>query len=137
MPMPVVLVERQCFRRQSSRPAHDRAPFPLALRFVAGTRRVGEIKIYVVDHDEIERSIAVEIHECAPGAPSVLRSQKSAFLGLIFKCAIPLVAIENVLAPLRDEEIGGTVIIDIAGTYALSPAGATDARLFCDIFEFQ
>ena len=134
--MSVILIERQCFGGQTSRTAHDRFSFPLALAGLAGMRRVGEIEIHIVDNDQIQKSVAIEIEERATCAPARLGRSQPPLLGFVLEPAIAKVSIESVLSPLRDKQIRISVIVYIADTDPLSPAGEFDSCLVCNVFEF-
>src|SRR5438874_5758047 len=114
MSVSVILIKRQRFRRETARAAHDRLSFPLALAGLAGVRRVRQVEIHIVHDDEIKEPITVEIDERATCAPARLWRKQSTFLGLISKLAMAGISIENVLSPLRDEQVGITMIVDVS-----------------------
>src|SRR5438270_2327881 len=105
VPVSVILIERGRFGRQTARTAHDRSSFPLALAGLARVRRVGQVEIHVVDYDKIQKSVSVEIEECATCTPARRWRKQSPFLGLVLERTIPEISIENVLAPLGDEQV--------------------------------
>src|SRR5580698_3828742 len=133
----VILVKRDRLSRQTPRTADDRQALPLALRSFSGVRRLGWVEFNVVDDHKIQRAITVEIHKSTPGAPASFSGSQPPGLCLVAESAIALVAIENVLSPLCDEEIDIPIVIDIPGTDALTPSRVRQASLACDIFKLQ
>src|SRR5438128_8015384 len=133
----VILIKRERFWRQTARAAHDRLSFPLALAGLARVRRVCEVEVHIVHDDEIQKSITVEIDERATCTPARLWRKQPTFLSFVSKLAIAEVAIENVLSPLRNEQVGIAMIVDISDADSLSPSSGCDSRLVSDVFEFQ
>jgi len=58
VPVSVILIERERFGGQTSRAAHDRLSFPLALAGLARVRRMGQVEIHIVDYDKIQKSVS-------------------------------------------------------------------------------
>src|SRR5205814_574759 len=135
--MSVIFIERQCFGWQAPRTAHDRLALPLALAGLARMRRVGQVEIHIVDNDQIQKSVAIKIEERATCAPARLCKLQSALFGFVLKYAVAKISIENVLSPLRDEQVRKSVVIYIPDTDPLSPSGEFDSCLVGNIFEFQ
>src|ERR1700756_296407 len=102
--MPVILIQRDGFARQTSRPANHRETLPLALRFLTGMRRVRRIKIEIMNDNQIEKTIAVEINKRAPRTPARLRPGQSSLRRLVAERPIAQVVIQDVLAPLGNEQ---------------------------------
>ena len=98
---------------------------------------MGHVEIHIVDHDQIQKSVSVEIEECATCTPARFWRKQSPFLGLVLERAIPEISIENVLAPLGDEQVRISMIVDVSNTDSLSPSGGLDSRLVRNVFEFQ
>src|SRR5713101_9223701 len=91
----VILMERERFRRQTSRAAHDRLSFPLALAGLARVRRVGQVEVHIVDDDQVQKSVSVEIEERATCTPARFWRKQPPLFGLVLKCAISEISIEN------------------------------------------
>ncbi len=58
---------------------------------------------------------------------------KAGFLGDIGKRAIAVVAIEDVLTVVADEEVVPTVVVVVTDTATLTPTGSTETGLDSDI----
>ena len=137
VPVPIILIEGDRLARQASRTADDRQPLPFALRLFSRMRCLGRIELDVVGHDQIQRSIPVEVHKSASCTPACLRRRQTPRLRLILKLAVALVAIKNVLSPLRDEEIDIAVVVDVPGANSLPPSRVRQSSFGCDIFKLQ
>src|SRR5882762_1802978 len=135
--MPIVLIQGNGLSGQTARAAHDGNTLPDTLRVVSRTRRVGEIEIHVVNYHEIEIAIAVEIQEGATSAPTRGRLEQTPRFGLILKCSITLVSIENISTPLCNEQIWMAIVVNVAHANPLSPTRVRDSCLFGHVFELQ
>lgn len=100
-------------------------------------RSLGRVELDVVDHEKVEKAVAVEIEEGAAGAPARLRRGKATAFSFIVKGAVALVVVENVASPLGDEDVVVAVVIDVACADALSPAGVREASFLCDVFKLE
>src|SRR5579864_167766 len=137
VPVPVILIERERFGRQTARAAHDRFSLPLALAGLARVRRMGQVEIHIVDYDKIQKSISVEIEERATCTPAWFWRKQPPLPGFILECAIAEISIENILSPLGDEQVRISMIVYVSNTDSLSPPGRLDSRFVGDVFEFQ
>ena len=90
-----------------------------------------------MDDHQIKKAIAVEIEEGTSGTPPWFRRGKSAGLGLVTKRTVSLIAIQDVLAPLGHEEIGISIIIEVARANALAPTGMRQPGFGGYIFELE
>jgi len=59
------------------------------------------------------------------------------FPGFIPERAVAQVSIENILAPLRDQQIGISVVVDVSNTNPLAPSALLDACLGGDVFKLE
>jgi hypothetical protein len=100
-------------------------------------RCVGDVEIDVVDYDKIQEPVTVEIDKGATRAPTRLRRKQAPFLGFVFESAISQISIENILSPLRDEQVGVSMIVDISDAHSLPPSRVFDSCLFRDVFELK
>src|SRR5216684_8249348 len=66
-------------------------------------------------------SVAVVVEECTSGAPTAGRIGHARRTGHIRERSVTVVAVEDVLAPVGDEQIVEAVIVIVAHTYAASP----------------
>src|SRR6267143_6005204 len=137
VPVSVILIERERFGGQTSRAAHDRLSFPLALAGLARVRRMGQVEIHIVDYDKIQESVSVEIEERATCTPARFWRRQPPLFGLVLERAIAEISIENVLSPLGDEEVQIPMIVYVCDTDSLSPSGRLDSRFVGNVFEFQ
>jgi len=67
--IPVVAIEFQPARRQTARPAGNRHSLPVARGRFSQLRHRVQIEVHVVRHQQIQQSVAVVVHERAPGSP--------------------------------------------------------------------
>jgi len=100
-------------------------------------RRVLNIEVNVVHHNEVEISITIEIQESTASTPAIARLEQSSLPGLVTKGAIAHIAIQNVLPPLRNKQIRVTMVIDISDANALTPAGTRYTGLGCYILKLE
>src|SRR6202165_2297848 len=125
--VPVILIERERFGRQTARAAHHRLSFPLALAGLARVRRVGQVEVHIMDDDQIQKSVSVEIEERAACTPARFWRKQPPLLSLVLERAIAEISIENVLSPLCDEQIRISMIVYVSDTDPLSPSGGLDS----------
>ena len=98
---------------------------------------MGQIEINVVHYDKIQKPIAIEIDEGATRAPARLGRKQSPFFGFILERAVPQISIENILPPLRNEQVRVPMIVDVSDAYSLSPSGLPDSCFVRDVFELE
>src|SRR5438552_7139367 len=67
-------------------------------------------------------SITVVVEECASGAPTAGRIGQTRRTGHIRERSVTVVAVEDVLSPVGDEQVVEAIIVIVAHTYAASPA---------------
>ena len=130
----VVAVERMAARRQPARPAVHRNAFPVAVGVSPGFGSVLESKSgnwRRTDRDarrghSRETCSRTQIGPCpGEGRPC----------GDIGERAVAIVAIQNVLAPVGDEQIVESVVVVVANSDARRPAGAEQAGLLRHVGE--
>src|SRR5258707_12109568 len=76
-----------------------------AVFVLAGLLRAANVEIEVIRHEQIELAVAVVIDPGAARAPAGAICSHACISGDIGKSAVPIVVIENVLAPAGDEPI--------------------------------
>ena len=133
----VVLVQRHRLPRQAARPAQHRHPLPAAARPLARLRRPRRVELQVVRDEQVQVAVAVEIQEGAARAPARPGLGQPALGGLVAEGSVPLVAVQAVLAPVRDGDIVVPVVVHVAHAGALRPAGVPDAGPLGDVLEPQ
>src|SRR5437016_4010229 len=80
-------------------------------------------------------AVAIVVEEGAAGVPSRLRLQQAGFLRDVGEGAVAVVAIEDVLAVIADEEVVPAVVVVIADTAALAPSRAGESRFHGNVSE--
>ncbi len=100
-----------------------------------GKRSRLDVKVDIVGDEEVEMAVAVIVKKQQPVFQRVSRLQKAGFGCDICERPVSIVAVENVLTVVADEEIVPAVVVIVAHATALSPAAATDAGLLCDVGE--
>src|SRR6185312_15404904 len=90
---------------KSARTAVDRDAFPGAVGILAGLGKMRQIERDVVGDEEIEPAIAVVVDEAAARAPTLARIVEAGLFRDIGERAVAVVAVENIVAPVGDEQI--------------------------------
>ena len=72
---------------------------------------------HVVADVEVEVAVAVEVGECRRGGPVAVAAQAPS-LGDVLEGAIAPVAVEGIATPACDEEVGSSVVVDVANGHA-------------------
>ena len=129
----VVVIEGVHARLETPRPAHYVNPLPLTPAALSRPRHGVVAELDIARYDNICLTVAVVIDKTATGAPLVLRGLDAGLGGHIGKCPIPVVAIEHILSPIRDEQIEVAVIVVVADAPSLPPARARQSGMRCDI----
>src|SRR5438309_1878376 len=86
------------------------------------------IEIKVVRDKQVELAIPVVVDPGAARAPARPVCAQSGLLGHVGKSAVPVVVVEDVLAPVRDEEILKPIVIVVAHANSGRPTCAQQAR---------
>src|SRR5205814_5920547 len=102
-PVAVVAIQRMITGRQAARAALDRHALPIAVAVGARFGYVLEIELKVIGDEEIEMAVTVIVNERAARTPTRAFIQKSCFFADIRERTVAIVAIELVLAEIRDE----------------------------------
>ena len=118
---------------QAARSAVDGQPQVPTVSIGAGLGRRVEAELEIVGDKQIETAVAVIVEEGAAGVVAHAILNEARFARHIAKAFAAFVAIEHVLAPVSDEEIGIAVVVVIARADALRPAGASNSHLLGDV----
>src|SRR5437667_201301 len=86
------------------------------------------IEIEVVRNKQIELAIPVIVDPGAARAPTRPVRAQSGFPGYVGESAVPIVVVEDVLAPVRDEQILKPIVIVVAHANSGRPTCAQQAR---------
>jgi hypothetical protein len=100
-----------------------------------GERRGLDVEVDVVGNEEVEIAVAVVVEEGATCIPTSFRLQQTGFRSDVGEGAVAVIAIENVLAVVADDEVVPAVVVVVADTTALTPAAAGKAGFGSDIGE--
>src|SRR5579864_274280 len=117
----VIMIKRIYTRLESARPAHYVDALPLAPASVSRPWHRVVAEVHVTHHENINFAVAVVVHKATTGAPLVVRGLKPGLGRHIGKRPIPVVVIQRILSPIRDQQIEIAVIVVVADTPALSP----------------
>jgi len=80
-------------------------------------------------------TVAVIVDESAAGAPCSARTCDPGFFADVGECSVAIVVIEDILAVVRDVQILEAIVVIVADTHALAPAGMREAGFLSDIGE--
>src|SRR5260370_3954342 len=83
--------------------------------------------MHIAGKYQIQTAVAIEVRPC--GARRPVAQRNSSLLGHIGKRAIVIVVVEAILSPVGDEDVGPTIVVIIADSYAESPPVVRDACL--------
>ena len=122
VPSPLIPVQDVGAAGEAERPARHRDLVVAAIRALPRTRRRRRIEVDVVGDEQIEAAVAVVVEEAAAGAPALRRSRHAGLLGHVGERAVAVVVVEDVAAPVADEQIVEAVVVVVADAAALSPA---------------
>ena len=122
-PVALVVVQQVGFEREPTGSAVDRHPAVEAVGIGARLRRRGEVELQVVGDEQVQVSVAIVVEERAARvvAGSVL-SKMSLGRDVLEPFAVH-VAVETVLTPVSDEQVGVSVVVIVARADTLGPAG--------------
>ena len=100
-----------------------------------GVGRGLDVEVDVVGDEEVEMAVAVVVEEGAAGVPTGGGLEEAGFGGDVGEGAVAVVAVEDVLAVVGDEEVVPAVVVVVADAAALSPAAAGEAGFSGDVGE--
>ena len=92
-----------------------------AIGIVARARGPIGVEGHVAGDEEIEVPVAIEVQETAARTPLMRRARDARAVRHVGERAIAVVSIENVPAPVADEQIVEAVVVEVADAAALSP----------------
>ena len=122
----VVVVEDVLAALEAGRAAGDLDAFVGAAGGF-GERRGLDVEVDVVGDEEVEVAVAVVVEKGAAGVPAGGALGEAGFRGDVGEGAVAVVAVEDVLAVVGDEEVVPAVVVDIADAAALTPSGVGQA----------
>ena len=117
----VIAVQQIAIKRQPSRPAIDRNSAIPTVRVsrAAGSRR-NQTSSSWQRPDRVAVKVSVKKGTAGVVTDAVL--QQAGLCGHVFKALAPNIAIQNVLPPIRNEEINEAIPVIVSSTNALPPA---------------
>src|SRR4029077_3108907 len=89
-----------------------------------------EIELEVSSHAQIEQPLAIVIDERAARSPADARMEQAGLFGDICKGSVTVVPVQDILAPVGDEQVVEAIIIEIANSDCRGPSRAEQAGLF-------
>ncbi len=131
----IVAIKQRGNGGEAARSAHHWKPFPGAVTIGPGHRGAGRIEIHVMRHEKIEQAIAIVIHPGAAGAPALDAALESGGRGDIGKGAVAVIAVEDVLAVIGDEEVFKTIVIVVTDANGGGPSSLYQTGIGRDIGE--
>src|SRR5262249_46343770 len=134
-PLPVVAIEREPARRQASWTAVDWNALPSAVGIFAGPRHCGEVELEVVGDEQVQVAIPVVVDESTSGSPARARFEQARLAGDVGERSIAVVAVQDVLPPIRDEEVLVAVVVIVSNGDRGRPALPRQACLGGDVGE--
>src|SRR5262249_51727722 len=135
--VPAIVIEGCLSKRHAAGTAEDRHSFPFAIRSRAGQRRARQVECLVAGDEQVETAVAIVVEKRAAGTPFLAGPAHSGAAGDILKCALAVVPVQNVRAPVGHIKIIEAVVIEIRDADAAAPAGALQAGRSGHILEFS
>ena len=91
----------------------------------SGSGRGLEVEVDIVGDEEVEVAVAVVVDEGAAGVPADLGAGlgEAGLLGDVGEGSVAVVAVKGVLAVVGNEEVVVAVVVVVADTAGLAPAG--------------
>ena len=117
----LVVVKDIAIERQAARTATHRNAAIEAIWIGARFRCRGKIEFQIVGDEEIELAVVVVIDKRAASVISDTILSQVGRRRDVFKMTAACIAIENILAPVRDEEIGVAIVIVILPAHTPCP----------------
>ena len=126
----LVVIQDVAIEGKPARSAIHRDAAIKAVRIRARLRRRVEIEFQIIRDKEVELPVVVVIDKCAAGVIANAILSQMNFRRDVFEAMSAHVAIERILSPVSDEQIGKPVVIVVARADALRPAFACEAQGF-------
>ena len=121
--------------RQAARTAVHRHALPAAVGVLSRLRQFLERGVEVIGDEQIEVTVAIEVHPRAPGPVSHRVLAQAGLGGHVAERPVAVVAIQHVVAVVGDEQIVEPVVVVVADGDRRGPAGARQAGLVRHIRE--
>src|SRR4030095_8495177 len=85
----------------------------VVLAFVAALRFAGGVPVQVIDHEEIEETVAVDVHPDTAHRPEGFGAAagESGFGGDVSEGTVAVVVVERIVVDAADEYVGEAVVI--------------------------
>src|SRR5579863_3154728 len=80
-------------------------------------------------------AIPIVVQECAAGSPASYRAEQAGFASDVCECPIAVVAIENILSPISEEQIVKAIVVVVTDANAACPAGFSQAGVYRHIMK--
>jgi len=126
-------------RLQAARSAGHRDALPVAVGTLAGPRRAGLVVVHIDADEQVQTAVAVVVDECCAGVPDGTRRRRvvdqAGLLRHIGERAVAVIAVQRVVAPVGDEQVGVAVVVVVRGGDALRPTRALQPGLLRDVGE--
>ena len=129
LPSPFVVVEKVLAARESFWPAKHREPLPETKGIRPGLERFLHFKMHVVRNENVEQAVAIVVEKRAARVPAVSCSGQTGVRAYVLKGAVALVAVENIVTVVGQQQIDAAVIVEITRADPLAPASVLQARL--------
>src|SRR6266849_7542502 len=78
-------------------------------------------------------TVAIEIDKRTTRSPTIPRFQQTRLSGDVRKCPVAIIAIQDILSPVRNEEIVPAIVVVVANADCGRPSQALQACFFCDV----
>src|SRR5262249_12383065 len=122
---------------QASGATEHRYALPATVRIGPRKRRLGQVKINIASHEEIQEPVLVIVDKRAAGAPVARGPSEPGLQRNIVEFALTAVSVEHIgAAIIGDEQVGVTIIVEVARTHTLAPSGMIQSGLNRHVEEF-
>src|SRR4051794_11687609 len=107
---------------KSARAAKYFQTFPATKRICAGKKGSLQIELHVIGDEQIKIAVVIVIEKSTTGTPAGCARHRQTLLRCnIFETSAAEIAVQNIVAEIRDQHIGHPVVVEIPGADALTP----------------
>ena len=130
-----VSIEHVGSARESLRPTRNGNFVEAAIGRFSRTWGSRRVEVHVVAHEKIQMAIAVVVEKATARPPLPSRSRNARLLGYVGESSVAVIAVENVAAPVANEQVVESIIVEVANAATLAPSRMRESSLPGDVGE--